>query len=93
MKKMTLNEIMGSKGGDSKERKLSVDDLGELLGERLPKLDHTPVGRLRLITALKNRFGKNYRTLPGIDDVLKEFDEHIKFNVKLHEIKMIKGRK
>lgn len=92
---ITLNEIMGAHSGSTKEgkRKLTLDDLEKVVGERMPKLEFTPVGRLRLKTALKNRFGKNYMNLPGISDVIKEFDEHAAFEVKLQEMKMIKGRK
>jgi len=91
MKKTSINELMGSKGGSAKAKSLSLDDLGEILGERMPKLEFSPVGRLRLTTALRNRFGDNYRNLPGIDGILKEFDQEAKFKVKLMEMKMIKG--
>ena len=94
MKKNTLNEIMGSRGGDQKSgRKLSLDDLGDLLGEKMPKLEFHPVGRLRLTNALRNRFGDSYRNLPGIDDIMKEFDKEAEFNVKLQKMKMIKATK
>ena len=93
MKKTSINELMGSKGGSAKAKSLSLDDLGEILGERMPKLEFSPVGRLRLTTALRNRFGDNYRNLPGIDGIMKEFDTEAKFNVKLQEMKMIKGKR
>lgn len=94
MKKTTLNEIMGKAGHGAKSRRLTLDDLGDLLGERLPKLEFSPVGRLRLTSALRNRFGDNYRTLPGIEDILKEFDHEAEFNVKLAQMRQIKaGRK
>ena len=80
---------MGKSGG----RDLSLDHLGEVLGERMPKLEFTPVGRLRLTTALRQRFGDNYKNLPGIDNILREFDKESAFNVKLQEMKMIKGRR
>lgn len=91
MKKTSINELMGSGGSKAKGRKLTLDDLGELLGERMPKLDFTPVGRLRLTTALRNRFGDGYLSLPGIDNILEEFNKEAAFNVKLQEMKMIKG--
>lgn len=93
MGKTSLNELMGKGGERAKGRKLTLDDLGELLGERMPKLDFTPVGRLRLTTALRNRFGDGYRNLPGIDDIMAEFEKESKFAVKLAEMKLIKGRK
>lgn len=93
MSKVTLNEIMGKSGEKGSEKKLSLDDLQALLGERMPDVKHNPVGRLRLITALKNRFGKNWRTLPGLNDVMKEFDKEAEFNIKLQKMKMIAGKK
>ena len=93
MKKLTLNEIMGSSGEKAKKRKLSINDLENLLGERMPKLEYSPVGRLRLTTALRNRFGDSYRNMPGIDDIMKEFDREADFNVKIQEMKQLKPRK
>lgn len=86
---------MGSKGESGKSGNLSLDDLGDILGERMPKLDFSPVGRLRLTSALRMRFGDNFKFLPGISSILKEFDRETAFNVKLQEMKMIKsgGRK
>lgn len=92
--KKTLNELMGKQGGEkASARKLTLDDLGEILGERMPKLQFSPVGRMRLTSALRVRFGDQYRNLPGIDDILKEFDKEAAFNVKLQELKQIKVRK
>lgn len=89
--KASLAELMGS-SAPSGGKKLSLDDLGDLLGERLPKLEFTPVGRLRLTTALRNRFGESYKNLPGISDIMSEFDKEIAFNVKVHQMKMIRPK-
>lgn len=91
--KATLGELMGSKAGVAKTRGLSLEDLPELLGERMPKLEYNAVGRMRLTNALRNRFGDNFRQLQGIDEVLKEFDEEVKFGIKKAEMKMIGRRK
>ena len=88
MKKASLHELMGKSGG----KDLSLNHLGEILGERMPRLEFTPVGRLRLTTALRSRFGDNFRHLPGIDNILREFDEEAKFNIKLQEMKMIRAK-
>jgi hypothetical protein len=91
MKKSTLNEIMGKSGGaKASERKLTLDDLGTLLGEKMPRLEFHPVGRLRLTTALRNRFGDSYKNLPGISDIMKEFDNNADFEVKVQKMKMIR---
>lgn len=93
MPKTTLNELMGKSGSRAKSKELSLDDLHDLLGEKMPKLEFSPVGRLRLTSALRNRFGDGYKNLPGIEDIMKEFDKEADFNVKKQQMKMIKGRK
>ncbi len=94
MKKASLNELMGKAGSKAETRKLSLSDLPDLLGDALPVIDKTPVGRLRLISAMRNRFGDNWKNLPGISDIIKDFDAEASFRVKLEEMKMIKsGRK
>jgi hypothetical protein len=90
--KASLAELMGSSAPKAEGQKMSLDDLGKLLGERMPKLEFTPVGRLRLTTALRNRFGDSYKNLPGISDIMSEFDKEIAFNVKVHQMKMIRPK-
>ena len=92
MSKATINELMGSSGNRAAQKDLGLDDLNEILGERMPKLEFTPVGRMRLTTALRKRFGDDFRNLPGIEGILKEFDKESAFNVKLQEMKMIKAK-
>lgn len=93
MKNRSLNELMGSAGTEAKKRELSLEDLHELLGERMPKLEFHPVGRLRLTTALRQRFGDGWKNLPGVESIMKEFDREADFNVKLQEMKMIKAKR
>lgn len=92
-KNTSLNELMGSGGSAAKKRELGLDDLKEILGERMPKLEFNPVGRMRLTSALRVRFGPDFRNLPGIDKILKEFDEEARFNVKLQEMKQLKVKR
>jgi len=87
--RISLGEIMGGKGGKSQ---MCCEDLPDLLGEQMPKLDYTPVGRIRLVRALRNRFGAHYRNLPGVEDVLKDFDQRATHNVKMQQMRML-GRK
>lgn len=91
MRKHSLNELLGSAGSKAEAKELSLRDLEELLGEQMPKMEYNPVGRLRLMTALRNRFGDNFKNLKGLSGIMKEFDEEAKFNVKLQEMKMIKA--
>jgi hypothetical protein len=94
MKRASLNELMGKGGADTKNREMSLKDLPNLLGDAMPVIDKTPVGRLRLVSALRNRFGDQWRNIPGVGSIMKEFDEEAKFRVKIEEMKMIgKGLK
>ncbi len=92
-KNTSLNELMGSAGSKAKSRKLGLDDLKEILGERCPKIEFNPVGRMRLSAALRVRFGDNWKHLPGIEGIMKKFDDEAKFAVRLQELKQIKGKK
>lgn len=89
-RRATLNELMGSKAS---KKELGLEDLPDLLGERYPQMEYSPRGRLRLVTALRNRFGDSYRSLHGISGILKEFDKEAAFAVKMQEMKLIKGKK
>lgn len=88
--KGSLAEIMGRKAESAEHRELSISDLKELLGEGMPKLDFHRLGRVRLLRALKQRFGPGYRNVPGISNILKEFDEEASFELKLHKMKLAK---
>lgn len=54
--------------------------------EEMPALEPTPVGRYRLVQALKNKYGETFRNKPGVKAVLDDFDEQssiIKNTIKL----------
>lgn len=91
MKRMSLNELMGKKG-DKAHMGLSEDDVRELLGPDAPTFDRNPLGRVRLIRALKMRFGSNYRNLPGISKFIKQFDQDIDHEIHVMKLKQIKPR-
>lgn len=82
--KTTLNEIMG-KNGETKT--ISLSNLHEYLGEKMPSLEYHPMGRVRLIRALAMRFGPGYRNLPGVSALLKEFDDNAKTEIIAQKIK------
>lgn len=89
-KKTSLSEIMGKAGANLKGKKLSMDHLHDLLGEALPEIPVNAVGRHRLVSALRNRFGVGWRNLPGVQDIVKDFDSKLEFETRLHKIKEIK---
>lgn len=83
----TLGELMGSRGEHFAKNGLELDDLPQLLGERMPKLQFDPLGRHRLINALRDRFGANFRNIPGVQQVINKFDDHAKREIEFHRIK------
>lgn len=88
-KKVSLAELMGSKGASS-SGSLSLDQLPDILGESMPELPRNNVGRFRLVRALQQRFGKNFRSLPGVSNLIKEFDSDMEFEDKISRMKKIK---
>lgn len=91
--KTTLNEIMGGHGEKASKQGLDLHDLPALLGEGMPKLEFHALGRVRLMRALRNRFGDGYRHLPGVSEAIKQFDHHAKVELEHHLIKKKWGKK
>lgn len=67
----TLGELLGGAS------EMSLTNIGEILGEKRPELPKTKVGRYRLVRALRQRFGDNYRNIPGVRNIIEEFDDEI----------------
>ena len=88
-KKVSLAEIMGKSGAEHCEG-MSLDHLPEILGEAMPELPKNPVGRYRLLRSLKARFGPNFRSLPCVMGLLKEFDEVVDVEKKVAQIRNVK---
>lgn len=91
-KKASLAELMGSKAANSSEG-LSLRQLPDILGDAMPELPRNPVGRHRLIRALQQRFGANFRSLPGIKNLVAEFDNEISFEDKVAQMKALRMRR
>lgn len=79
---------MGSKSGG--KRSLTMSDLPDLLGDAIPDMPLNAVGRHRLVSALKNRFGSGWRNIPGVSDIVKDFDEKVDLENRIARIKQIK---
>ena len=93
-KRVSLSEVMGKKASELASGGLKMSDLPELLGDGMPDLDMSNVGRIRLVRALKQRFGSNFRSLPGLKDIVREFDDRAKLAVTAEKIKSVKmGKK
>lgn len=89
-KKISLAELMGK---SASKGSLSLDQLPEILGDAMPELPKNNVGRFRLIRALQQRYGKNFRRLPGVSFLIEEFDHETEFEEKIEKMKLIKPRK
>jgi hypothetical protein len=87
----SLAEIMGKKGA-AKSDSLEMGDLKELLGDGMPEMKFDPVGRIRLVKALHQRFGEGYRSIPGVKNIMKEFDDRVSFDVKVRRMKSLGKR-
>lgn len=88
--KASLAEIMGKRGSELGAKGITLDDLPELFGEAMPDLPKTAVGRYRLLRGLKARFGPNFRSLPGVSDVLKEFDGVLATEDRISKLKALR---
>lgn len=73
-KPASLNELMG-KAGECEV--MGVKDLPKLLGDKMPELPRTRIGKFRLINALQQRFGAGYMNIPMVKNILKEFDQEV----------------
>lgn len=89
----TLNELMGKHGEDFHKNGVDFADLPNLVGERMPKLEFHALGRVRLVAALRDRFGENWRNMPGLSKLMQKFDDAAKTEREHHEIKKRLGRK
>lgn len=90
-KKTSLAEMMGSNGAHQSTNGLQLSRLHEILGDATPELPRNAVGRHRLIRALNQRFGKNFRSLPGISNLIKQFDSDLEVEKKIAHISSIKA--
>lgn len=91
-RKVTLAEIMGEAGIAQAQHSggMRLDKLHEILGEAMPELPRNPVGRHRLIRSLGQRFGPNFRSLPGVKDLVSQFDSEIEFEKHCAKIRAVK---
>lgn len=92
MKKASLAELMGATAAKAGGR-LSLDQLPDILGDSMPDLPKNAVGRHRLIRALQQRFGSNWRGLPGVSDIVKEFDGGVDLEARIRKLQQIKPKR
>jgi hypothetical protein len=69
------------------EPKLNLAPIQDALGDEMPEISPTPLGRYRLVTALQYKFGNNYRNIPKARAALEHFDSEHEFFQKYRRIK------
>ena len=90
-KKTSLSELMGSHGANlASSGGLQLSRIHEILGDATPELPRNAVGRHRLVTALHQRFGEGFRNLPGIKNLISQFDDGIALEQKARKLSAIK---
>lgn len=89
MSKGTLGEMMGKGEASKGSQEISLKNLRDFLGDGMPEIKFNPLGRVRLIKALKQRFGEGFRAIPGVSKTLKAFDNESSFDLKVREMKKI----
>ncbi len=90
LKRASLAELMGKTASQSGTKGLRLEQLPDILGDGMPELPRNPVGRHRLVRSLQQRFGNNFRSLPGVKELVAEFDKDIEFERKIARLKAIK---
>jgi len=87
----SLGEIMGS---SAQKPKMSLADLGDIIGhDKVVDLPQNRVGRHRLRKALQQRFGSGYRNIPGVKDLLDEFDDNTEFAEYIEKIRAVQPKR
>lgn len=71
---------------------LDLSPIQAILGDKMPKLDATTIGRHRMLMAFRNLFGDNFRSTPGVEQAIKHYDNESGHVRDLLRIKMDKMR-
>lgn len=85
--KASLAELMGSSGANGG---LKLSRLRDVLGDAMPEMPRNAVGRHRLLSALQQRFGDGFRSIPGVRGLLGEFDSEVAHHGRMAQLRQIK---
>jgi hypothetical protein len=72
---------------------MNLEPIKSVLGDQTPQITNsdghpTPLGRFRLVSALRNKYGDEYRNIPAAKGAIDHFDtEHDYFR----DLRKIKG--
>lgn len=87
----SLGETMGKAAEKSS---MTLADLPDILGpDKVMDMPKNRVGRHRLLKGLQQRFGNGYRNMPGVMELVKEFDEEIEFTKLIEKMRVAQPKK
>jgi hypothetical protein len=69
------------------EPQMNMGPIKDVLGDDMPEITPTPLGRFRLVSALRNKFGDNYNNVPKAKIALTHFDNEHDYFRKLRKIR------
>jgi hypothetical protein len=58
--------------------KINLEPIREILQDKMPVISASPHGRIRLVRALENKYGPQFRSFEIPMKALKHFDEEVK---------------
>lgn len=60
--------------------KLELGPINNVLKpEEMPAMSPSVVGRMRLVKALRNRYGSDYKNRPGVQQAIDHFDSQMRY--------------
>lgn len=83
MAELTMRHLMAVSG----EPKMEMGPIHKALGETGLQLDPTPLGRYRLLSALRNKYGPSFRNNTQAQSALRHFDGEFQHYSKIRQIK------
>lgn len=90
--KHSLAELAGSHVAGAHGH-LTLSQLPHILGDSMPDLPRDQVGRHRLVRALRDRFGANFRSIPGVHGLIQQFDHEVELEIHIARLKALKAPK
>ncbi len=69
-----------------KQPSINLGPIKAALGEEIPEITPTPLGRFRLVQALRHRFGDSWRTIGKAKQALQHFDSEHDYFRKLRKL-------
>jgi hypothetical protein len=81
---ITLNKLSQMR----ESPKIDTTPFKKLLGDSIPNIEPSPLGRYRLLQAFRNKFGATYRNTPGVEEAIQHFDNEYRYHRVLHGLKM-----